>query len=95
MTSGVKFNCSSCASLTSDGELVDGCCPNCAAVIKNRDGLYDFRQNGTDYYFVDIPRSEIMELLKVEKEQGWREAVRFAERKYGESNPYLSTLLLL
>ena len=90
----VQFSCKACAAVTSGAELVQGHCPACGAELSDDVGLFDFRTRDEDYYFVDVPRSEIDELLQVLKEQGWREALREVERKYGATKPNLVKLMV-
>lgn len=90
----VRFSCKACAAVTSGAELVQGRCPACGAELSDDIGLFDFRTRDEDYYFLDLPRSEIDELLQVLKEQGWREALRDVERKYTAIRPHLVKLMV-
>jgi len=89
----VRFSCKSCAEPTSAAKLVHGRCPACDVVLLDDDGLFDFRTEDADYYFADVPRSEIDELLQGLKENGWHEALRLVERKYGATKPQLVKLM--
>ena len=74
--------------------MVQGRCPECNEPLLDADGLYDFRSGGTDYYFADIPRSDINELLRIQQEKGWHEALRFTNDKYGRTAPHLAGLMV-
>lgn len=94
MTGAAEVYCKACSVPSRESQLIEGRCPNCDAAMVDADGLYDFRDGETDYYFADVPRSAIGELLRIQQEQGWREAVRFADKEYGQEKPYLAPLMV-
>jgi len=94
MTKTPNIHCKSCTNLTSLSQMVQGRCPDCNESLLDAEGLYDFRSRGTDYYFADVSRSDINELLRVQQEQGWQEALRVTSEKYGRTAPHLTWLMV-
>ena len=83
LPNAVKILCTQCNSYNSDEDLIKGQCAICGQVLRDAQDLYDFREEGSDYYFADLPRNEVANFLDIQQENGWQEAISFVRKRFG------------